>query len=210
MAGRARRSSTGRSARRRAPVPWRGRPPTPFLAPRETWAGCADSSPPTSTWSSPAARRSPFRARLQHTSPVLLIGAGSCRGRSESRWSARSAARTYDIDCDPCAVRGCPARGGRPGLFSRSRCIGVRCGGNCLPADAGLLTWWRRRARRAPAGQGRGRPPAPESASCPRSRPAPAWSIRCFTQFLDPPRFRVRIRPTPDGLARPQGVPLKP
>jgi hypothetical protein len=38
----------------------------------------------------------------------------SCRGRSESRWSARSAARTYDLDCDLCAALGCPAREDRP------------------------------------------------------------------------------------------------
>jgi hypothetical protein len=37
---------------------------------------------------------------------------------------------------------------------------GVRCYGNCLPADAGLLAWWRRRAQRAPARQGAAcRPP---------------------------------------------------
>ena len=30
----------------------------------------------------------------------------------------------------------------------------MRCGGNCLPAGAGVLTWRRRRARRAPARQG--------------------------------------------------------
>jgi hypothetical protein len=51
----------------------------------------------------------------------------------------------------------------------------ARCCGNCLPAGAGLLTWWRRPAPRASARQGaagRGRPPAPESARCPQSRPA--------------------------------------
>jgi hypothetical protein len=30
----------------------------------------------------------------------------------------------------------------------------ARCGGDCLPAGAGLLTEWRRRAQRAPARQG--------------------------------------------------------
>jgi hypothetical protein len=31
---------------------------------------------------------------------------------------------------------------------------GLRCGGGWLPAGAGAQTWWRRRARRAPARQG--------------------------------------------------------
>ena len=58
------------------------------------------------------------------------------------------------------AARGCPARGGRPGRFSRARSPWVRCCGSCSPADAGLLTWWRRRAQRAPARQGSAcRPP---------------------------------------------------
>jgi hypothetical protein len=68
--------------------------------------------------------------------PVLLTGAGSCRGRSESRWSARSEARTYDLDCDLCAATGCPARGGRPGR-SGYRGHGARDGGDRLAAGAG-------------------------------------------------------------------------
>jgi hypothetical protein len=64
------------------------------------------------------------------------------------------------LDGDLGAARECPARGGRPGQFSRSRSPWVHCGGNCLPAGAGLLTWWRRRAQRAPARQGSAcRPP---------------------------------------------------
>jgi hypothetical protein len=73
---------------------------------------------------SPGKRRSRATAPREDVvqlSRVLLIGAGSCRGRSQSRWSARSAARTYDLDCDLCAARECPARGGRPGRFARSR-----------------------------------------------------------------------------------------
>jgi hypothetical protein len=57
-----------------------------------------------------------------------------------------------------------------PGRFARSRSSGGRCGGDCLPAGAGLLTWRRRRARRASARQGAaGRRPRPphRSGTCP-------------------------------------------
>jgi hypothetical protein len=61
-------------------------------------------------------RRSPPTDRVLITfPPSSWIGAGFCRARSESRWSARSAARTYDLDCDLCAAAQCPVRGGRPG-----------------------------------------------------------------------------------------------
>ena len=79
-----------------------------------------------------------------------------CRGlavEDQNQWSARSAARTYDLDCDLCAARECPARGGRSVRFARSRSSGALRRG-LLPAGAGVLTWWRRRARRAPARQG--------------------------------------------------------
>jgi len=73
------------------------------------------------------------RPRSGHGVPALvpsfLIGAGSCRGRSESRWSARSAARTYDLDCDLCTAAQCPARGGRPSHWCRCGHRRVRYGG---------------------------------------------------------------------------------
>jgi hypothetical protein len=162
--------------------------------------------------------------------------AGSCRGRSvlgsvESRevrppdrrqglpWKIRvqsgakrrpkDASVASALECDLCAARECPARGGRPGQFSRSRSPWVRCCGNCLPAGAGLLTWWRRRAQRAPARQGSAcRPPGvgavPDPPSGSGKVPAPARASTVVS------RSRVRTRPGPDGLARPEGVPLKP
>jgi hypothetical protein len=54
------------------------------------------------------------------TTPVALVPR-SCRGRSVSRWSARSEARMYDLDGDLCAATGCQARGGRPGQITRAR-----------------------------------------------------------------------------------------
>jgi hypothetical protein len=99
---------------------------------------------------------------------------------------------------------GTPGARRRPGRSRGTRSPGARCGGDCVPAGAGVLTWWRRRARRASARKGRGRPPTPESASCPTfPRPALATSARRFAQSPD----TLALRPSdpgqePDGLAR--------
>ncbi len=87
---------------------------------------------------------------------------------------------------------------------------GVSCGGKYLPAGAGLLTWWRRRARRTPVRKGAAcRPPGvgavPADPLGVGMVPAPARTIVSVAS-----RFRVRTRPGPDGLARLEGVPLKP
>jgi hypothetical protein len=125
------------------------------------------------------------------SSPVLLIGAGSCRERSASRvcdCASNRRALGRALDGDLCSARECPARGGRPGYFSRSRSPRARCGGNCLPAGAGLLTWWRRCAQRAPARQGaacrpprsrRGCPPSPSGSG---TVPAPARAIPRYSR----------------------------
>jgi hypothetical protein len=78
----------------------------------------------------------------------------------------------------------------------------ARCCGNCLPAGAGLLTWWRRPAPRASARQGAaGRPP--------RSRRAARSLVRLLASFACQlarssmlSGCRVRTRLWPDGLAR--------
>ena len=105
------------------------------------------------------------------------------------------------LECDLYAARECPARGGRPGRSTRSRSSGGRCGGTaCL---------WLRRADLVAAPRpdsfrpgGRGRPPAPESASCPRSRLVLVWSSRRVAQYPDVLTFPRRSRPGPGGPAR--------
>jgi len=77
--------------------------------------------------------------------------------------------------------------------------IGTRYGGDCLPAGAGVLTWRRRRARRAPARQGAAgrRPGVGELPALPSGL---AWSARRVAQYPMRSRFRVRSRP---GAGRP-------
>ena len=100
-----------------------------------------------------------YQVEASRHSPVLLIGAGSCRARLVSRWSARSEARTCDLDGDLCAATGCPARGGTAWSDCAGAVTGQRYGLSHRPASAGQLTGVRRRARRASARAGRGRPP---------------------------------------------------
>jgi hypothetical protein len=73
---------------------------------------------------------------------------------------------------------------------------------NCLPAGAGLLTWWRRRAQRAPARQGAACRPPPEFARCPPLCPAPARFRRQLTRRLGGLAFWRPNMAGPDGLAR--------
>jgi hypothetical protein len=89
-----------------------------------------------------------------------------CRGLAGQDQSQGSAPRSGDAPVGaPLTVifaRRQNARREEDGLtgFAWSRlCRVARCCGGCLPAGAGLLTWWRRRAQRAPARQGAaGRP----------------------------------------------------
>ena len=103
---------------------------------------------------------------------VRLVGAGTCRGRSVSRVAlapSRRDALGRALDGDLCAARECPARGGRPGRFSCSRSSGcVAAGAACLRCGRADLVAAPRPEGSRPAG--RGRPPAPKSASCPRPR----------------------------------------
>ena len=107
---------------------------------------------------------------------------GSCRGRSVSRWSARSEARTYDLDGDLCAATGCPARGGRPGqIRRRGHARGVTACAAGLRVRA-RLTGVRRRARRASARQGAaGRPTIRSCPTAPRS--GPGWRSVCQSRI---------------------------
>jgi hypothetical protein len=73
--------------------------------------------------------------------------------------------------------------------------------GRLIPAVAGLLTWWRCRAQRAPARQAA----RPESAWCPPSRPG--W--RPYADLLDAERIvgnLHRAYAELDGAAR--GTPI--
>jgi hypothetical protein len=86
----------------------------------------------------------------------------SCRGRSESRWSARSVARTYDLDCDLCAATGWPAREDRPVALAGAA-TRVRDGGDRQRWGAGLTALRQRPApvrRRARGAEPACRPPA--------------------------------------------------
>jgi hypothetical protein len=126
----------------------------------------------------------------------------SCRGRSQSRWSARSAARTYDLDCDLCAALGCPAREDRP--VSSCRCGHRRCvaAGTARVRVRGLIALRQRPApvRCRARGGGPGcRPPA-ESAP---STPAPAAALPLVhTPLLSDPR-----RCSEPGRGGPSGAP---
>ena len=104
--------------------------------------------------------------------PVLLIGAGSLAQEDHSQgWRSRhpkDAPLVRALDGDLCSARECPARGGRPGQFSRARSPWVRCCGNCLAAGAGVLTWVAAPRPEGSRPSGRGMRPAPESARCPR------------------------------------------
>jgi hypothetical protein len=69
------------------------------------------------------------------------------------------------------------------------------CCGNCLPAGAGLLTWWRRPAPRASARQGAaGRPP--------RSRRAARSLVRLLASFA----CQLARFPNALGLPRPNSA----
>ncbi len=139
------------------------------------------------------------------STPVLLIGAGACRGRSQSGVAlAPSEGRALGraLDGDLCSARECPARGGRPGQFSRARSPWVRCCGNCLAAGAGVLTWWRRRAQRAPARQGAACRPPRSRRGAPRSSPGSGKFPSARAPFTVVSRSRPRTRSGPDSLAR--------
>jgi hypothetical protein len=134
----------------------------------------------------------------------FLIGAGFCRGRSESRWSARSVARTYDLDCDLCAALGCPARGGRPVHWCRRGDRRVRYGG--WPG------WWRVRGnggagsgprRCAIALEAAGQAAPPATARLPRSgrlRRGTLPIVQHTSRVL--PVHTARVWPGPVGPAR--------
>ena len=165
---------------------------------------------------------------------MRFVGAGSCGGRSVSRVAESRAVRPPDrrqglpwkitvqsgakrrpkdasvasaLDGDLCAARECPARGGRPGQFSRSRSPWVRCCGNCLPAGAGLLTWWRRRAQRAPARQGSAcRPPGVGAVP---ADPVRLWHSSRVSSRYPSVVSRSRVRTGQGRTAwRAEGVPL--
>jgi hypothetical protein len=95
------------------------------------------------------------RSNPPGSSPVLPLGAGCCRGRSASSWSARSEARRTTLTVIFARRENARREEGGP-AFSRGCGVPrLRCGRDCLPAGAGPLTWWRRRrAQRAPARQG--------------------------------------------------------
>jgi hypothetical protein len=136
--------------------------------------------------------------------PSSLIGAGLCRGRSQSRWSARSEARTYDLDCDLCAAAQCPARGGRPGhwcSYGHRGCVtaGGRAGDGCwvtavrAAARAGALS--RKRQRAKLPRQLRRDSPRPRLLTAQHSPDRSAHPCACC------PRRRT-VWPGPDGPAR--------
>jgi hypothetical protein len=87
-----------------------------------------------------------------------------CRGRSQSRWSARSEARTYDFDSDLSRRKDARPRGGRP----RSGLAGVVTGaaaGARLRAGSGRLTRGGGPHRCAPAQDAAGQAAAPVTTS---------------------------------------------
>ena len=120
--------------------------------------------------------------------------------------SARSGARTYDLDGDLCAATGCPARGGRPGQITQARSPGSVTALRHRPAGAGQLTGVRRRARRASARRGAaGRRPTVRRLGPPLPLLWPWWrSVRQSRILPDGSRAVLRpIRPGgPDRLAR--------
>ncbi len=126
--------------------------------------------------------------------PVLPIGAGSCRGRSVSGWSARSVARTYDLDGDLCAATGCPARGGRSRPGHAGAVNRGRYGGGRLAAGAGMPTGGSGPGRCASALEARGRAAAPRDELPPCTfRPIRAGNFAvCSSPLVDLcPRFGV-------------------
>ena len=86
--------------------------------------------------------------------------------------------------------------------------IGVRCGGSCLPAGAGVLTWWRRRARRAPARQGAAAA-RPEVGELPASPPVPGWSHVVASHNARCARASASETGQGRTARRAEGVPLK-
>ena len=134
--------------------------------------------------------------------PVLLIGAGSCSGRSESRWSARSVARTYDLDCDLCAALACPAREDRPARSCRCShrgCVTAgtvceRCGADrvAAAARAGARQRLRQRARLPPARASAPSTPAP-AAGLPLAFSVPnSGDPRCAQSLAEAAAWRAR------------------
>jgi hypothetical protein len=83
----------------------------------------------------------------------------------------------------------------------------ARCCGNCSPAGAGLLTWWRRRAPRAPARQGAaGRRPG--GGAVPPAQQL-ALFLRLVAQYLDALAFSRPKSAQGRRAWRAEGVPLK-
>jgi hypothetical protein len=128
--------------------------------------------------------------------------------QSGAKRRPKDASAASALDGDLCAARECPARGGRPNQFSRSRSCGCVAAGTACLAGAGLLTWWRRRAQRAPARQGSAcRPPRSRRGA---RRPDRLWqSSRASSRTLTVvSRSCGELAPGLDDLARPEGVPL--
>ena len=139
--------------------------------------------------------------RSSRSTPSSRIGAGYCRGRSQSRWSARSAARTYDLDCDLCAALECPAREDRTGHWWRRSPWFVTAGGRA-GAGAGMTAW---RQRPAPV-RGRARGSGPGCRQLWRdSLSRPSTARHSATRSAHPRALAAptaRVRPEPDGMAR--------
>jgi hypothetical protein len=127
--------------------------------------------------------------------------------QSGAKRRPKDASAASALDGDLCAARECPARGGRPNQFSRSRSCGCVAAGTACLAGAGLLTWWRRRAQRAPARQGSAcRPPRSRRGA---RRPRWLWqsSRASSPPFTVISHFRAQTWPRPERPGAPKACP---